>query len=96
VRIYKIDCNNIIDWDSFHDVFKTTFGFPDYYGRNMNAWIDGISDETETFTLSLDNVKAFRQRCPELYDAIIECSAFVNYRCVEAGEQPLIILSFWG
>jgi len=30
----------ITDWASFHDVFMHTLGFPDFYGRNMDAWID--------------------------------------------------------
>ncbi len=34
----RIDTNRIVDWNSFHDVFAEAFGFPDFYGRNMNAW----------------------------------------------------------
>ena len=40
----KIDCNKIKDWDSFHDIFAKEFGFPDFYGRNMDAWKDWDSD----------------------------------------------------
>lgn len=35
-----IPTNRITDWHTFHEVFAATLGFPDYYGRNMNAWID--------------------------------------------------------
>ena len=38
------------NWETFHDVCAETFGFPDYYGRNMNAWIDCMTylDEPDT------------------------------------------------
>ena len=35
-----IDTRRVIDWDSFHNEFAEVFGFPRFYGRNMNAWID--------------------------------------------------------
>ena len=38
--LVKIDCTQITDWHTFSDVFAAAFGFPGYYGRNMNAWID--------------------------------------------------------
>lgn len=69
MRIVNIDCNEITDWDSFHGYFKRTFGFPDFYGANMNAWIDcltyldeddGMSkikiEKNTTLTLQLKNV----------------------------------------
>jgi len=36
--VITIPADQIKDWDSFH--FQATVGFPDYYGRNMDAWID--------------------------------------------------------
>jgi hypothetical protein len=35
-----IDLRDITDTASFHAVFAETLGFPFYYGRNMDAWID--------------------------------------------------------
>ena len=40
VSLARIDCETIDDWDSFHHEFNRVFGFPDFYGRNMDAWID--------------------------------------------------------
>jgi hypothetical protein len=28
------------DGDSLHSVFTETMGIPEFYGRNMKAWID--------------------------------------------------------
>ena len=106
--LVKIDCRNINDWDSFHDEFNRVFGFPDFYGRNMNAWIDCMTsidtpDEEMTnihcetgrvLTIELENVREFKKRCPEQYAAIVECSSFVNWRRIEVGEGAVLALSF--
>lgn len=82
-------------------------GFPDFYGENMNAWIDCMSylDEDDgmtnitiekgsVLTLQLENVKDFSIHRKEIYDTLIESSAFVNYRRTSIGELPVIALSF--
>lgn len=32
--------NELRDWASFHEASAEKFGFPDYYGRSRDAWID--------------------------------------------------------
>jgi len=102
----EIDCDLINDWDSFYSVFKAKFGFPEFYGRNMNAWNDCMTrldeefsevqiEKGTTLTLQLNNIQSLKQRCPDIYDAIVECSAFVNYRRIEMGEKPILLLSFY-
>jgi hypothetical protein len=88
--------SQIKDWASFHDIFAATPGFPSFYGRNMDAWIDCLTyrDEDDgmasvvvpagdVLTLQLDEGRSFAQRCPEQYAALIECAAFVNWRRIE-------------
>jgi hypothetical protein len=40
IAVVTIPGKEIADWDSFHDVFHREMGFPSFYGRNMNTWID--------------------------------------------------------
>ncbi|HEU4834192.1 MAG TPA: barstar family protein [Pyrinomonadaceae bacterium] len=103
-----IDAGRISDWDSFHDTFAETLGFPGFYGRNMDAWIDcmtclddpdaGLTSTHVTrgdvIVLCMSDVGDFKRRCPEIYDALVECSAFVNYRRIERGEPAVLALSF--
>lgn len=103
-----IDTARISDWESFHDVFACEFGFPDFYGRNMNAWIDcmtsldspddGLSSvhapNSGVLVLHLEGMRAFSVRCPEIARAIEECAAFVNWRRIEVGEPPVLALSY--
>jgi len=41
--VVEIDTRRITDWASFHDVFAEVFGFPGFYGRDMDAWIDCLT-----------------------------------------------------
>jgi hypothetical protein len=104
--IVQIDARRITDWNTFHDVFAEAFGFPDFYGRNMNAWIDCMSylDDPgagmttvhgippDTAVLQIDNIDSLP---PDIYAAIVECSAFVNWRRINVGEPAILCLSFY-
>ena len=111
MRIAEIPVSEIVDWDSFHTVFASVLGFPSYYGRNLDAWIDcmtyaddrdaGMLAEDfivsagEVLTLDLGILGDFAERCPEQFDALIDCAAFVNWRRLEVGEPPVVALSFY-
>ena len=106
--LVRIPTSRITDWESFHRVFAETMGFPTFYGRNMSAWIDcmtsldspndGMSKihcvPPDVVVLQLEGAKTFREKHRELYDAVVECSAFVNHRRIEAGEAAVLALSF--
>jgi hypothetical protein len=108
--IVTIPTDQITDWDTFHSVFQAALGFPDFYGRNMNAWIDCMTylddppsgmtsvsvDPGELLALRIDDAADFQRRCPEQYEALIECAAFVNYRRIAVGEEPVLSLMLNG
>jgi hypothetical protein len=107
--VVRIDTTRICDWDSFHAVFKEALGFPEFYGANMDAWIDCMTylDDPEAgmtthhvppgmvLTLQVDAVDGFASRCPEQYEALVQGSAFVNWRRVERGDPAVLALSFY-
>lgn len=109
MAVVRLDCDRITDWDSFHTVFAGVFGFPTFYGRNMDAWIDCMSwldepgSEMTTITappggvvtLQLDGVDEFIARCPEQFAALVECAAFVNWRRSSRGESAVLALSYY-
>ena len=91
--------------DSFHDTFAKELGFPEFYGRNINAWIDCLTYENDgmtaypvppgdILTLQLLDCREFRARCPEIYEALIDCTAFVNWSRIELGDRPILALSY--
>ena len=104
-----IDLRLITDTESFHAVFAETLGFPYFYGKNMDAWIDCMTSldmpshgmtsvhapSDGVFVLEFENIDDFKKRCPGLFADLIECSAFVNWRRMEdGGEPPILVLSF--
>ena len=107
--VVRLDCGGITDWESFHTVFAEVFGFPGFFVRNMNAWIDcmGDVDTPETgmttlsvppggvLTLQLDGVDELAVRCPEQYAALVECAAFVNWRRSSQGAPAVLALSYY-
>lgn len=106
--IVEIETRHISDWETFHTVFAEIFGFPGFYGRNMDAWIDcmsslddpkaGLSVVTCTpghvVTLQLKDALDFAERCPEQFESLVECVAYVNWRRLEGGEPTVLALSY--
>lgn len=97
-----IDTREINDSSTFHEVFKERMGFPEFYGRNMDAWIDcmGCDDSPEAamstirlkagqkLILHLEHAVDFNRRCPELFNHLVDCTDFVNSR----RGQPVLFL----
>ena len=106
--VVKIDTRQITDWDSFDNVFTEAFGFPEWYGRNMNAWIDcmssldypddGLSEIKcqvgDVVVLQLEHADTFAARAPAIFQELLDCSASVNLGRVERGHQAILALSY--
>ena len=96
-----IDFTKIKDLNSFHSAFQETMGFPAFYGRNMDAWIDcmsyiddagaGMSSVTvqadESLEIILFGIEAGLRTCPNVVHSFLECAAFVNRRFIESGSE---------
>ncbi len=107
--VVEMDGKRLVDDDRFHDEFARVFGFPDYYGRNMNAWIDCMSslddvdqpmtkfnvEKGRVVTIKISNYEYFKKCAPRQWIDLLECSAFVNFRCTNPGINPLIALAFY-
>lgn len=99
-----VDCLRITDWSSLHDLFTEAFGFPDFYGRNGSAWIDCMTNldadfskvqvaRGEILVLQLENAESLKKQAPAILRDILEMSAFVNWRRIEVGEPPVLLVS---
>jgi hypothetical protein len=104
--IVTLPTEEIRDQQSFHTVCQRVMGFPAFYGRNMNAWIDCLSylDEggagmsaftvhgEEHLIVEIPGAEALRERAPDVFQDMIECTAFVNQRYVTRGRRAPIAL----
>jgi RNAse (barnase) inhibitor barstar len=91
-----LDVSSISNWDDFHDLFSTGLKVP-YYGRNMDGWIECMSDPEivgEGYFIHLEGTDELKECCPEIFETLNECAAFVNYRCHKARKRPIIALSY--
>jgi len=74
---------------------------------NIAAWIDCLSylDEdagmtrfnltaSEVLHLEVSATESFKRKLPEIFDALVECSAFVNQGYVDSGRAPALSLIF--
>jgi monomeric isocitrate dehydrogenase len=105
--VIEVDLTAVRTWDDFHDVFASTLGFMEGYGRNMDAWIDCLTyaDEDEgtseivvadgdVLTLQLVGAGDLRRRCPEIFASLIDCAAFVNWRRIQIGDRAILALAY--
>jgi hypothetical protein len=107
MKTVAIDGAAIVDGAAFHQIFADAFGFPAFYGRNMDAWIDcmGYLDEPkaemsevhlapgEVLTIAVLNADRFKSQCPEMWLSFLECAAFVNWRLVDKGKPAIVAIS---
>lgn len=100
-----LDGQRVTDWASFHAQCQEVFGFPEFYGANMDAWIDclaylydgdGMSrfvlQSGEQLSIRVGNADALRRCQPEILKALVECTEFTNQRYRDAGEPPPLVL----
>jgi hypothetical protein len=103
----SLDGTAITDWRTFHEQCAKVFGFPDFYGGNMDAWIDCLTyvregDGMSRYVLGPDEplivevcgTESLNERVPDVVDALVECAAAVNLRQVDVGEKPALQLLF--
>lgn len=107
MKTVVIDGAVVKDEVSFHEIFRQALGFPNFYGRNFNAWIDCMSylddpqagmssvhvDCGEVLVLAIQNAEQFKKQSAEVWLAFLECAAFVNWRRAERGEPSLLVVS---
>ena len=108
IRTVTLDCLAITDWASCHAAFARAFGFPAWYGRNLDAWIDCMSNldqdgmstirvgPQDSVLLTLRNASALKNAAPEVLHDLLELTAICNWRRIEAGEPPLLMVACEG
>jgi len=80
-----IEGKRISDWNSFHDTFADTLGFPSFYGRNMDAWIDCMT--------CLDDPEAGMTSTHTLHPAMLSCFAYLMLELLRNGALRFTMLS---
>ena len=85
MRYYSVDLRNIYTRDSLHSALKESLGLPDYYGRNLDALMDCLTDiradsEIEFIGLSdlMENLMEYGQN----FLTTVHLASFSNHHLV--------------
>jgi hypothetical protein len=101
-----LNTHRIVDWQSFHEVCRETFGFPEWYGMNLDAWIDCMSSldeegmtrfnlaEGERLDVEIMGTEDFQERLPDVFTEFIGCTAVVNQRYAEIKSGIVLAMIF--
>ncbi len=99
MKVVKINSEDINSWGDFHDIFEKLFDFPDYYGRNMDAWIDCMDDilgaSDEMLLLDFGECYDLKKRIPGITNRILDCCAFLNFRFLDSKRDPKLMVSMY-
>lgn len=101
----RLDFALIYDRQSFHRHSKLVFGFPDFYGENMHAWIDCLRSARhpddrlsrlniasgKVLGLHLSGFSEFSKANSKLAFSILYCIGFINRYCLKVDGEALII-----
>jgi RNAse (barnase) inhibitor barstar len=103
--VVRLDGSAIRDWPSFHRECQIKLGFPEFYGRNLDAWIDCLStlrdndgmsifalEPDETLQIEIVNAGVLRNQETQILDTLLDCVDAVNQRYTENGEKPALEL----
>lgn len=96
---------SILGWDTFHSECQQAFGFPDTYGKTIDAWVDCLSylrdedgmtkfrlEPNEVLEIVVKDAAAMRERVPDLLEEMTFCVAGINERYEDYGEKPALAL----
>jgi RNAse (barnase) inhibitor barstar len=102
-----LDGAAIRDWPSFHTECRREFGFPDFYGNNMDAWVDCLSylrdddgmckfrlGPDEVLLIDIQQAATLRAQAPEIVEELTFCVEAINDRYADYGEAPALELVF--
>ena len=67
-----LDCSYMTDRATAHDYLKALLGFPEYYGRNLDALYDLLTERGEETTLLLRQREQMEQQLGHYAAALLD------------------------
>ncbi len=69
-QVFYIDLKGVITRDEFHDKLKKELPLPGYYGHNLDALFDILTEQGEEWNVIFYNSKDMKLEMPEYYDSL--------------------------
>ena len=106
--IIRVDARRLTDSAGLHAALSEAFGFPDSYGKNLDALVDCLThlDNPKTAMsrvqlfpgqvalLVLEHADGKGKQQTAQVKALLDAIAFVNWRRLEAGQPPVLAVAY--
>ncbi|MBQ9066569.1 MAG: barstar family protein [Clostridia bacterium] len=67
MKEYRVDLTNTTDNDSLHNALKEGLSLPDYYGKNLDALYDVLTEIGEPTAITFIGYKSAKKALGSLY-----------------------------
>lgn len=108
MTIIRIDARRLTDTAGLHAAMSEAFGFPDFYGKNLDALVDCLThlDDAkagmtrvqvfpdEAALLVLDHLDGKNKQQAAQVKVLVDAVAFVNWRRLEKGQRAILALAY--
>lgn len=68
----KLNCENIETKQQLHEIIAEGLSFPDYYGKNLDALFDLLTERSEETLIEIENFESLRKRFGIYADAFLD------------------------
>lgn len=68
----KLNCENIETKQQLHEIIAESLCFPDYYGKNLDALFDLLTERSEETLIEIENFESLRKRFGIYADAFLD------------------------
>ena len=68
----KFNCENIETKQQLHEIIAEGLNFPEYYGKNLDALFDLLTERSEETLIEIENFESLRKRFGIYADAFLD------------------------
>lgn len=75
MKIIRLEGGAFSNREEWHRYLKESFSFPDYYGENLDALADALSEISEDTLIEISDLELWREHLGEYFEAAWETIA---------------------
>ncbi len=73
MKVFLLDGKDMTSLDAAYDVISRELSLPEYFGRNLDALYDCLTELSSEGTVIFVNTAILEENLPEKADAILDC-----------------------
>lgn len=72
MKIIRLEGGAFLNREDWHRYLKEIFSFPDYYGENLDALADALSEISEDTLIEISDLELWKERLGDYFEAAWE------------------------